>query len=232
MLVKTNLVFQGCDAFTFYPFIFVRPARAKDAALIGHEMVHYREQQETGVVRWVWKYLTDKDFRLSAELRGYAEQVRLGGITTWEAARLLTTYRTDHSREELNKLLVQQVGRATLTPDLYTLVGEHGRTRIELFRQVRAGWDHGKGEPLKLESLRKANEYAQGLRYCMDVSVYMSTEGNLVLNWHDPVSTNKGDARVVEVEFGDVVSVFIENTGQEFRVLSGDPRIPIPPGAK
>lgn len=232
MLVKTNLVFKGYNAFTFYPFIFVRPACAKDAALIGHEMVHYREQQKTGVFRWMWKYFTDEDFRLATELRGYAEQVRLGGITTWDAAKLLSTYNTGRSPEELNKLLVQQVGRATVTPDLYTLVGELGRSRVELFRQVQAGWDHGKGEPLKLESLRKANDFAQGMRYCMDVSVYMSTEGNLVLNWHDPVSTRKGDGRVVEVEFGDVVSVFIENTGQEFRVLSGDPRIPIPPGAR
>lgn len=232
MIIRTRLISKGRNAFTFYPFILVRPTSASDLALLGREMIHYREQQDLGVIQWFWRYCTDEDFRLGAELRAYAEQVRLGGITTWEAAKLLSTYDTGHSPEELNKLLVLQVGRATVTPDLYTLVGELGRSRIELFRQVQAGWDHGKGEPLRLESLRKANEYAQGMRYCMDVSVYMSTEGNLVLNWHDPVSTRKGDGRVVEVEFGDVVSVFIENTGQEFRVLSGDPRIPIPPGAK
>jgi len=232
MLVKTNLVFKGYNAFTFYPFIFVRPACAQDAALIGHEMVHYRDQQKTGVLKWVWKYLTDEDFRLDAELRGYAEQVRLGGIESWEAAKMLTTYDTGRSPEELNKLLLQQIHRSTLTPDLYTLVGELGRSRIELFRQTPAGWDHGQGEVLNLESLRKANEFACGMRYCMDVSVYMSTEGNLVLTWHDPVSTQRGDGRIVELEFGDVVKVFIEDTGQEFRVLSGDPRIPTPPGAK
>ena len=229
MLVKTNLIFKGYDAFTVYPFIFIRPTRANDQALVAHEKIHYREQRKALVLPWFWRYFTNRDFRLRAELRGYVEQIRLGGIGIWEAAQMLDTYDTGRSQEELRRLLQDELKRTVTTPDLYTLVGSNGQARIEIFRQMEAGWDHGRGEALKLESLRKANEWAQGIGYRMDVSVFMSTDGNIVLNWHDPLPSVDGSGKIVELEFGEVVSVYIEKTGVEFRALYGDPAIPKPP---
>jgi hypothetical protein len=232
MIIKTNLIPKGFCAFTFYPFIFVRPASAEDPALLAHEMIHYREQKKHWTIPWVWKYFTNKQFRLQAELRGYAEQVRLGGVTTWDAVKMLSQYQTGKTPEELSKLLLEEIRLVTVTPNLYRLVGSNGQGRIELFRQTEPGWDHGEGLALSHASLKMAEEYCEGMRYCMGVSVFMSQEGHLVLSWCDPPSAIPGQGQVVEVEFGGVVSVFIERTGEEFRVLSGDPRIPIPPGAK
>jgi len=232
MLVKTNLIFKGYDAFTFYPFIFIRPSRAKDVALVAHEMVHYREQKKYLVIPWLWRYFTSREFRLRAELRGYAEQVRLGGIDLPGAVKMLETYRFNRTPEELLQLLKEQLQRTITTPDLYTLVGAQGQSRIEIFRQMSAGWDNGRGQALNLESLRQANEYARGMGYRADVSVFMSEEGNIVLNWFDPPATAETAGKTVEIEFGQVVSVYIERTGAEFRALYGDPIIPKPPALK
>lgn len=232
MLVKTNLIFKGYDAFTFYPFIFVRPSRANDKALIAHEMVHYREQKKYLVIPWLWRYFTSRQFRLRAELRGYAEQVRLNGIDLPGAVKMLATYGSGHTEDELTQLLKDELQRVITTPDLYALVGSQGQSRIEIFRQMSAGWDSGSGEALNLESLRQANEYAKGMGYRADVSVFMSQEGNIVLNWNDPPSTPEVAGKTVEIEFGQTVSVYIERTGAEFRALYGDPIIPKPPALK
>ncbi|MNU19734.1 hypothetical protein D3C71_79670 [compost metagenome] len=232
MLVKTNLIFKGYDAFTFYPFIFVRPARAKDTALIAHELVHYREQKKYLVLPWLWRYFTSRSFRLRAELRGYAEQVRLNGLDVAGAVKMLATYGSGYSEEGLTQLLQAELQRLTTTPDLYTLVGAQGQSRIEIFRQMSPGWDSGSGEALNLESLHQANEYAKGMGYRADVGVFMSQEGNLVLNWNDPPTTPEVAGKTVEIEFGQVASVYIERTGAEFRALYGDPIIPKPPALK
>jgi hypothetical protein len=44
MIVSTQFVPKGFSAFCVWPFIFVRPEQRKDAFLLEHEMVHYREQ--------------------------------------------------------------------------------------------------------------------------------------------------------------------------------------------
>lgn len=43
-LVFTQRIPPGFSAMTLWPFIFVRPEFRHDAALIEHELVHYREQ--------------------------------------------------------------------------------------------------------------------------------------------------------------------------------------------
>lgn len=92
MIVTTEWVPHGFDAITCWPFIFVRPAQRDNAALIEHELVHYREQRWI-TPWWVLRYLLSRKFRLAAEVRAYRRQIELGGITQDQAAQMLTHYR-------------------------------------------------------------------------------------------------------------------------------------------
>ena len=94
MLVRTNLIPKAFDAFTCWPFIFVRPACARDEGLLIHERVHYEEQRKSWVVPWLLRYAVSKRFRFEAELRGYCAQIRCGGIDLDRAAELLSLYGT------------------------------------------------------------------------------------------------------------------------------------------
>ena len=91
MIVKTRLIPRRFDAITFWPCIFVRPEHRGDAALIEHELVHYREQRWITPL-WVLRYLLSRKFRLAAEVRAYQRQIALGGITYEQAANMLMHY--------------------------------------------------------------------------------------------------------------------------------------------
>ena len=99
MIVSTNLIFKGFSAFSFWPFIFVRPEHRNDTALIEHELVHYREQAWIMPV-WVILYLVSRKFRLAAEVRAYTRQIELGGVTREQAAHALLSYRLGISHEK------------------------------------------------------------------------------------------------------------------------------------
>ncbi len=45
--------------------------------IVHHELEHLRHQKEVGAEEWIRKYLTDKDFRLEAELRAYRYQLKI-----------------------------------------------------------------------------------------------------------------------------------------------------------
>jgi hypothetical protein len=92
VIVKTNLMFKGFDAFTVFPFIFVRPAHASNEGLLVHEKVHYAEQKKAFVLPWLLKYALSKPFRQAAEVRAYRAQVAAGGISVGKAANMLTKY--------------------------------------------------------------------------------------------------------------------------------------------
>lgn len=92
MIVSTRFIPRGFDALTVWPFIFVRPAQRGNAALIEHELVHYREQRWI-TPWWVLRYLLSRKFRLVGEVRAYRRQIALGGITQDQAAQMLTHYR-------------------------------------------------------------------------------------------------------------------------------------------
>ena len=92
MIVCTNLIPKGFAAVSLWPFIFVRPEHRSDTALIEHELVHYREQAWVTLI-WVLLYLVSRKFRLAAEVRAYARQIELGGVTREQAAHALLCYR-------------------------------------------------------------------------------------------------------------------------------------------
>lgn len=100
MIIKTSLVAAKFDAFTLYPFIFIRPEKAEDTALIAHELVHYAEQREAWVIPWLLRYIFSKKFRFYAEIRAYQVQLAMGGITLDQVVDLLGQYGFNLSRED------------------------------------------------------------------------------------------------------------------------------------
>jgi hypothetical protein len=107
MLIKTSLLPSGFDAFTCWPFIFIRPQSANNTGLIKHEMVHYREQGVLSLV-WLMKYFLSKQFRLQAEVRAYKVQIACGGIALLSAASMLLKYRLGITTEEAIKYLTEE----------------------------------------------------------------------------------------------------------------------------
>ena len=106
MIVSTRLVPKGFSAWSLWPFIFVRPEERRNAALIEHEMVHYREQAWI-MPAWVLLYLVSRRFRLAAEVRAYSRQIEIGGISAAQAARALLGYRLCITLEQAHTALAR-----------------------------------------------------------------------------------------------------------------------------
>ena len=47
--------------------------------LVAHEEVHVKQQEEIGWVIWIYKWLTDKNFRLTQEAAGIAKELSISG---------------------------------------------------------------------------------------------------------------------------------------------------------
>lgn len=92
MIIITRFIPAKFDAITIWPLILIRAESRNDAALIEHELVHYREQRWI-TPWWVARYLLSRSFRLDAEVRAYKRQIEVGGITCEGAARMLLQYR-------------------------------------------------------------------------------------------------------------------------------------------
>ena len=99
MIITTTLVREPYGAVTVWPFIFVLPSYRSDAALIAHEMVHYREQAWITPI-WLLRYFLSRSFRMAAEVRAYKVQIALGGITPLGASQMLLTYDLDLTPEQ------------------------------------------------------------------------------------------------------------------------------------
>ena len=91
MIVTTDLINKPFDAFSAWPFIFVRPERKDDKALIAHEMVHYKSMAWVTPFWWL-RYYFSQAFRWAQEVEAYRVQIAMGGITVLEAAELLVLY--------------------------------------------------------------------------------------------------------------------------------------------
>jgi len=92
MLVRTHLIPGGFDAFTVWPFIFVRPGMESNAGLIAHETVHLKEQRAAWVLPWLLRYWLSRAFRLEAEKRAYAVQLEMGALTAQQVAEYMARY--------------------------------------------------------------------------------------------------------------------------------------------
>ncbi|MBW3496984.1 hypothetical protein [Janthinobacterium sp. NKUCC08_JDC] len=105
MIISTRYLPARFDAMTVWPLILVRPASRGDDALLLHEMVHYREQRNCGVLPWLLRYAMSARFRLGAEVRGYRAQMAAGGISLERAAALLMRYGVDITHAQAIALL-------------------------------------------------------------------------------------------------------------------------------
>ncbi|MGK5020770.1 hypothetical protein [Janthinobacterium sp. LB2P10] len=105
MIISSKLIPARFDAITVWPFILIRPEARGDDALLLHEMVHYREQRNCGVLPWLLLYAVSARFRMAAEVRGYRAQLAAGGISLERAAALLMCYGIDITHAQATALL-------------------------------------------------------------------------------------------------------------------------------
>lgn len=75
MIIKTNLIPRGFDAFTLGPIILIRSACKDDIGLIAHERVHVRQWRESYGLFYP-RYLLSKKWRQHYEVEAYQEQLR------------------------------------------------------------------------------------------------------------------------------------------------------------
>ncbi len=91
MIVSTNFpCWFGFAAVTIWPFIFIRHESANDAALIAHERAHLSDQRNWFLLPWWFMYLIAPRFRFTAEVIGFAAQIKAGGCSVQLAAAAIT----------------------------------------------------------------------------------------------------------------------------------------------
>ena len=105
MIITTTLIREPYDAFTAWPFIFIRPEYRNDKALIAHEQVHYRSMAWLTPFWWLI-YAISKSFRWAQEVKAYRVQMALGGISIEDATYMLCTYRTGHTLDQARAALL------------------------------------------------------------------------------------------------------------------------------
>ena len=90
VIIKTSMIPKGYGAFSVWPFIFMRDP--KNAGLLAHEMVHYKEQRGCLTVPWLLCYAFETKFRVACEVRAHRAEIAHGSITLADAAKSLLRY--------------------------------------------------------------------------------------------------------------------------------------------
>lgn len=101
-----------------------------------------------------------------------------------------------------------------LQANTYAVLDDNERRRLEAFRALRRGWDFGSGERLNPDSLRSFDRFfAPGGFVPSEMSVFMSSDGNIVANWIDIHGVT------IELEFlKDRISYF-KDSEEDSRIL-------------
>lgn len=97
-------------------------------------------------------------------------------------------------------------------------LGEYNVARLREFAKLSFGWDSGRGQPLSLSSLKSASQFLSDTGFRPDnPSVFMSADGNVVLNWLDRSNMSS----IIELEFtGGEINYYIEKTDEEGSVVT------------
>lgn len=136
----------------------------------------------------------------------------LRGVVVTECA----TSDTQQSSTIKGGLLKEHV--STLISDAATVaIGAAGLRRLENFFRLQAGWDGKFSKPIALNSVMVFSSFfaETGLRPDR-LGVFMSSQGNVVVNWPDP------DNQLIELEFTPSgVEYFIEKDEEEGIVPKG-----------
>jgi len=79
---------------TLIPSLILIPQWARyDPAYLAHEQAHAAQQREIGVLRFWWRYLTDRAFRQASEVEAYRVQIAHGAKRHACARYLTENYR-------------------------------------------------------------------------------------------------------------------------------------------
>lgn len=99
MIIVSKSIPARFDALTVWPFIMIRHEARDKSALLLHEMVHYCEQRNCGVLPWLLFYAISARFRMAAEVCVYLVQIAASGISLERALTLLMQYGLDVTYE-------------------------------------------------------------------------------------------------------------------------------------
>lgn len=94
------------------------------------------------------------------------------------------------------------------------VVGPRGMKRLTDFGNLDSGWDGANGRRLDIHSVERFSHFFAETNFCPnDACIFMSRDGNVVVNWLDPASAGQD---IIELEFCvDGIDYFIEASGEE-----------------
>ena len=81
----------GWDGLACKPFILLRKRASDSTDLLAHEMVHIRQQERHGLLRYLYKYFTNETFRLEMEFEAYFLGSGMGTVEAREYAGRYTS---------------------------------------------------------------------------------------------------------------------------------------------
>lgn len=76
------LFWLGASGVTIGKVIYVREDvwnrmdMRRRAGFLAHEAVHVRQEEEVGVIKFLWKYITSKTYRFQVEVEAYAVEAQ------------------------------------------------------------------------------------------------------------------------------------------------------------
>lgn len=85
MKIKVPWLPFGWDGFALRWVILHRKGVSEN--LIAHELVHIEQQKRLGLCRYLWRYLTRRDFRYTVEFEAYKFGSKLPFVEAVEKAR-------------------------------------------------------------------------------------------------------------------------------------------------
>jgi len=86
------------------PWLILIPNWAKGhRAYLAHEKVHADQQRRLGTLSFWYRYLTDKSFRLTAELEAFKVQIEHGADVEYCVNELVTGYGLGVTHEQMRR---------------------------------------------------------------------------------------------------------------------------------
>lgn len=79
------------DGLACKPFILLRKRASDSSSLLAHEMIHIRQQERHGLLKYLYKYFTNETFRLEMEFEAYFLGSGMGTVEAREYAGRYTS---------------------------------------------------------------------------------------------------------------------------------------------
>ena len=104
-VIHTRALFWARGFTVCQRLVLVHPSCRGDRLLLEHELVHCRQMRETGWLRFAWRYLTQREFRLRAEVEAYRISIANGASLDGCACALARSYWLGITQDEARELL-------------------------------------------------------------------------------------------------------------------------------